>query len=292
MKMRFAQWAIALGLVGATSLVPTVQASPAVYSNLVVNGLMAAASWPGTGSFEIETADEFVPTQTTRVDHATFIGLLPAGALFGSITQIRLEIYRVFPNDSNSGRSPSVPTRVNSPSDVAFAARDSTASQLSFSAAVQNVSFTASNSIGPGGIHASPNQTTGGNGPVTRQAVQFDVDLLTPFLLPADHYFFVPQVQLSNGTFYWLSASRPIRGGGTPFASDLQAWTRDALLDPDWLRIGTDIVGGQTPPTFNMALALNGTAVGAQVPEPAPIALFGLGGVALRAMRGRRARTD
>ena len=198
----------------------------------------------------------------------------------------------MFPNDSNSGRSPWVPTRVNSPSDVTFADCDSTASQLNFSAAVQNVSFTTSNSIGPGGIHASPNQLSGGNGPVTEQAVQFEVDLPTPFLLPADHHFFIPQVQLSHGTFYWLSASRPIRGGGTPFAPDLQAWTRDALLDPDWLRIGTDIVGGQTPPTFNMAFALNGTAVGAQVPEPATVALFGLGGVALLAMRRLRVRPD
>lgn len=153
------------------------------------------------------------------------------------------------------------------------------------------MSFTASNSIGPGGVHASPNQFTGGNGPVTGQEVQFDAGLLTPFLLPADHYFFIPQVQLSNGTFYWLSASRPI-SGGTSFTPDLQAWTRDAMLDPDWLRIGTDIVGGQPSPTVNMAFALNGTAVGAQVPEPALIALFGFGVLALFATRGLRLRPD
>jgi hypothetical protein len=53
-------------------------------------------------------------------------------------------------------------------------------------------------------------------------------------------------VTLANGAqFYWLSASRPISGAGTtPFNPDLQAWTRDANLDPDWLRVGTDIVGG------------------------------------------------
>lgn len=55
---------------------------------------------------------------------------------------------------------------------------------------------------------------------------------------------------------------------------------RDAMLDPDWLRIGTDIVGGTTPPTFNMAFTLNGT-----VPEPATMALMGLGLAA--AMRRR-----
>ena len=76
-------------------------------------------------------------------------------------------------------------------------------------------------------------------------------------------------VSLTNGAqFYWLSASRPITGAGgtTPFptgVTDLQAWTRDAALDPDWLRVGMDIVGGATPPTFNAAFSLDGT-----VPEP------------------------
>jgi len=41
---------------------------------------------------------------------------------------------------------------------------------------------------------------------------------------------------------------------------DLQAWTRDANLDPDWLRIGTDIVGGNPAPTFNGAFSLTGIA--------------------------------
>jgi hypothetical protein len=30
---------------------------------------------------------------------------------------------------------------------------------------------------------------------------------------------------------------------------------------PDWLRIGTDIIGGATPPTFNMAFSLTGETV-------------------------------
>jgi hypothetical protein len=68
------------------------------------------------------------------------------------------------------------------------------------------------------------------------------------------HYFFVPQVQVANGDFLWLSAPKPITGGTGPFAGDLQAWTRDQMLDPDWLRVGTDIVGGATPPTFNLDL--------------------------------------
>src|SRR5262249_44693013 len=63
---------------------------------------------------------------------------------------------------------------------------------------------------------------------------------------------------------------------GTPINPDLQAWIRNANLDPDWLRVGTDIVGGANPPTFNGAFTLNGQ----QVPEPSTLclALFGLGG--------------
>ena len=60
--------------------------------------------------------------------------------------------------------------------------------------------------------------------------MQFSVDFTTPFLLPADHYFFVPQVQLSDGNFLWLSAPKPIGADGTPFPpgfTDLQSWTRD-----------------------------------------------------------------
>ena len=95
----------------------------------------------------------------------------------------------------------------------------------------------------PGGINPIPNQTTGGNGSVAGEEVEISVSFATPFTLPADHYFFVPQVQLNSGDFLWLSAPKPIVSPGTPFAPDLQSWTRDDALDPDWLRVGTDIVG-------------------------------------------------
>lgn len=152
---------------------------------------------------------------------------------------------------------------------------------MTFTTSVLSGTFTALNSVQPGGIHPSPNQTTMGNGPLTGQEVQINLTFTTPFNLPADHFFFVPQVLLTNGgEFYWLSASRPISGPGTtPFpvgVTDLQAWTRDAFLDPDWLRVGTDIVGGATPPTFNTAFSLEGTAI----PEPGSIALV-VAGLAL-----------
>jgi hypothetical protein len=123
------------------------------------------------------------------------------------------------------------------------------------------------------GINALPNQHTGGEGSVTGEEVQFTFTLIGGLNLPADHYFIVPQVQLSNGNSFWLSAPRPITGGTGPFSGDLQAWIRNAALDPDWLRIGTDIVGGTTPPTFNMSFSLNGVAT----PEPSTFLLAATG---------------
>ena len=96
----------------------------------------------------------------------------------------------------------------------------------------------------------------------------------TPFDLPADHSFFIPQVEVTGGEFMWLSAPRPIVAPGTPFPAgqtDLQAWIRDQFLDPDWLRVGTDIVGGTPAPTFNMTFSLTGETV----PEPSSYVLFG-----------------
>jgi len=55
----------------------------------------------------------------------------------------------------------------------------------------------------------------------------------------------------------------------TPIAPDLQSWIRNANLDPDWLRIGTDIVSGSTPPTFNAAFSLSGTTATAPVVQSA-----------------------
>jgi hypothetical protein len=261
-------------------------ATPAVggtiYNNLTPNNLMAIATRPdSTGAFEIETGDDFNLGSRTSINGASFVGLVVPGSGIPSISEVVVEMYRVFPKDSNTVRIPNVPTRTNSPSDVAFDSRDSAASQLTFSSSVLAVTFTALNTVQPGGIHPSPLQTTGGNGPLTGQEVQFDVTFTTPFDLPADHYFFIPQVSLTNdGQFYWLSASRPISGAGTtPFpagVTDLQAWTRDAQLDPDWLRVGMDIVGGTTPPTFNAAFSLTGTAI----PEPSSLLLI-VAGLAL-----------
>jgi hypothetical protein len=251
------------------------------------DGKIATATRPeSAGKFEIESADDFGLTAQTSITGATFTGLLTGGSTIG---QVVVEIYQVFPNDSNVGRTSGppvfsttqVPTRVNSPSDVALDSRDFSSGSLSFQTQALGT-FTANNSVQPGGIHPLPGQTTGGNGAVTGSEVTFSVKFTTPFDLLAGHYFFVPQVEVTeaNGNFFWLSAARPIVPPGTPFPggfTDLQSWTRDQMLDPDWLRVGSDIVGPDpaTGPTFNAAFSLDGVSV------PAPIAGAGLPGLIL-----------
>ena len=219
------------------------------------DGLMAAASRPESpGKIEIEAADDFILASPTLLDHATFTGLLFHGGP-GEIREVRVEIYRVFPNDSDTTRTIHVPTRTNSPSDVALADRSTADGNLQFTARILNSRFQVANSV-IDGIHPSPGQFTGGEGAVAGQEIRFDVEFDPPFDLPADHFFFVPQVQLQGqgGNFLWLSAPRP----GPQFPGDLQMWIRNANLDPDWLRVGTDIVDGASPPTFNGSFSLSG----------------------------------
>ncbi len=213
---------------------------------------------------EIEAADDFFTASPVRINSATFTGLVTGG---GTIGEVVAELYHIFPLDSNTVRPQNVPTRANSPSDVDFATRDSAANTLTFTTQTLAATFTANNSV-LNGINKSPGQNTGGEGAVTGREVQFTVTFTTPFVLPSgDHDFFIPQVQVTGGEFYWLSSARPIVSPGTPFpagVTDLQAWIRNANLDPDWLRVGTDIVGGTTPPTFNGTFSLTGAAI----PEP------------------------
>jgi len=264
-------------------------ATPFVFNTGDPDGKMGTASRPASaGVFGIESADDFVLSQQTKITSASFTGLLTGRATAADIGLVGVEIYRVFPNDSDTTRTPSVPTRVNSPADVAFDTR--TGSGLSFSVSSLG-NFTVSNSVQPGGIHPLPNQTTGGDGAVTGSEVEFAVNFVTPFDLAAGHYFFVPLVEVTGGIgdFLWLSAPKPIVPPGTPFApgnTDLQTWTRDDFLDPDWLRVGTDIVGGLPAPTFNAVFSLSGeSAASGSVPEPGSLFLIAAGSLALLVMR-------
>lgn len=264
-------------------------AAPFFFSTGNVNGQMAIASRPDSpGNIEIEAADDFVLSSQTRITSTSFTGLLRGDDVTASsVTGIAIEIYRLFPKDSTNPPSGKVPTRVNSPSDVAFDTRDSIGGGLSFTGTTLAASFTAANSV-RNGINPLPNQATGGEGAVTGTEVQFNITFSTPFDLPADHYFFVPQVQLDAGDFFWLSSFRPIVPPGTAFTPDLQAWVRNADLDPDWLRVGTDIVGGAPAPTFNAAFTLTGQTP--ELPEPGSLVLFGAAFLGLVGVRAKRTR--
>src|SRR5262245_7368818 len=129
-----------------------------VFSTGNPNDLMAAATRPASGSnFEIETGDDFVLTQHTLITGAAFTGLIPSGASINDIKNVVVEVYRVFPADSNVARTsggptfstPNVPTRVNSPSDVALDDRQFSAGSPGLAAIILNPSFTAQNSVTP-----------------------------------------------------------------------------------------------------------------------------------------------
>ena len=103
-------------------------------------------------------------------------------------------------------------------------------------------SFTANNSvlngINPLNPTPPPGEFTGGELAVTGQEVEFNVLFTTPFVLPADHYFFVPQVELTNGDFFWLSAPRPIVPPGTPFPPGDSPTCRVGYVMGPLIRIG------------------------------------------------------
>ena len=252
--------AICLGLSALLLLPPRVSASSFFFSTGSPDGLIGTLSRPGDGMIQTETADDFDLSDCVLINQATFTGLLPSGAPLSDINRVEVEIYHVFPVDSDTSRTPAVVTRVNSPSDVEInaATRDSLNNSLSSSAMLENAMFTVVNSV-VDKILPAPNQFTMGEGQVTGEEVTITVTFNPPILLVADHYFFRPEVGLtSGGNFLWLSAPKPILAPGTPFppgATDLQSWIRNDLLAPDWSRIGADITH-QGP--FNASFSLTG----------------------------------
>jgi hypothetical protein len=234
----------------------TASAGTFFFSTGAPDGRIASASYPeGRGKTEHESADDFILTGRTVLQTASFTGVLFHGGP-GEGREVNVELYHLFPQDSNPTRPPQVPTRMNSPADEAFDARSSADGTLRFAVTVLSPNIGVANSV-IDGINASPAQRTGGEGPVAGQEVRIDVVFERPFDLPADHYFLVPQVLLEGvgGHFLWLSAPHP------QFAGDLQMWVRKAELAPDWLRVGKDIVDGNPSPTFDGSFSLSGQTI-------------------------------
>jgi hypothetical protein len=282
---------ILLVIVGGSFIAAGINAQ-VLYNNDFPTNQIASATRPQSGSqFEIEAADDFLLPLGGRITGATFTGLAPQGFDVSNIGNVVVEIYRVFPNDSNVNRTsgpptfstPNVPTRVNSPSDVAFDSRES-GTDLTFTPSVVNPTFMVNNSVQPDGIHLA----TGGDLSFTGEEIHFVVDFTKAFNLLPGHYFFVPQVELTgtDGSFLWLSATRPLVPPSSVFAPDLQSWTRDGTIEPDWMRIGTDIVGGSPAPTFNASFSISGT-----VPDSGSTLFLLSSAVAIVFLLRRRART-
>jgi len=221
------------------------------------DGLIGAASRRASpGKLETETADDFTLDQTTVIRRATIVGLVPPGTEPQDIKEVEVEVYHVFPLDSAIPPSGKVPSRANSPSDVEIgtATRAGNSGTLTFSTTVLNSNSGVGNTV----VNNLKVATTppGGEGSRAGEEVEITITFTTPIILPTGHYFFRPEVLLTNGDFLYLSAPKVI-----PAPKDLQAWIRNSNLAPDWLRIGTDIVGGATAPTFNMTFSLAGEAV-------------------------------
>jgi hypothetical protein len=266
-----AKLALGLTLIALLSLAPRASADSffsTFFSTGDPDGKIGTLSRPASAMLvQTETADDFVLSQSMIINQATFTGLLPSGA---SIDDVEVEIYHVFPVDSDTTRTINVNTRLNSPSDVEInnATRDSLTNSLSFKATEVSPSFAVLNSV-INGIFKSPGQFTGGEGPVIPpgEEVSITVTFNPPIALPADHYFFRPEVGLDNGNFLWLSAPKPIVAPGTPFTPDLQSWIRNDNLVPDWSRIGTDIT--HTGP-FNASFSLSGETIEQRIEELVP----------------------
>jgi hypothetical protein len=210
-------------------------------------GALTRRSSPG--KLETETADDFALEQTTAIRQAVITGIIiPSGTALANISQVEVELYHVFPLDSDTSRTITVPTRVNSPGDVeiASATRDSFANTLSFSSTLRAANFTVANSV-VNGINKKPGQSTLGEGAKTGEEVVITISFTTPIILPAGHYFFRPEVLVTGGDFLYLSApgrsSRPERHS---------RWTsrtcKPGSATRRWLRIGF-----ASAPTSSMA---------------------------------------
>src|SRR5262249_27123210 len=139
-------------------LEPRMQPSVFTFATDAPDGRIGTITEPANAhnsQVEYESADDFILPTETKLTHAAFTGLRTGGATPGDMSNVVIEIYRVFPNDPDVGRTSgppvfsteNVPTRVNSPSDVAFDSKNSASDELKFHASVIDSNFTTEFSV-------------------------------------------------------------------------------------------------------------------------------------------------
>jgi len=260
--MNFRMGLVAAMMTGSMAFATAASADVFFFTSGSADGRLGALSRSGTPEkVETETADDFILDRTTVISGATITGLV-INASAANISNVEVELYHVFPLDSDPTRTSRVASRTNSPSDneIDAATRDGSDGTLGFSANRLATGFAVANTV-INGINPSPSRTRG-EGSATGDEVQITIAFTKPIVLPAGHYFFRPEVAVAGGDFLYVSAPR---SPGVPFVGDLQAWIRNSRLAPDWLRIGTDIIGtdivGGAAPTFNMTFSLSGNTI-------------------------------
>src|SRR5262245_53402685 len=89
------------------------QPSVFLFSTGTPDGKVATIAEPAsahTSQVEYESADDFVLGTETVLQRASFTGLLTGGATPKDVSNLVVEIYRVFPNDSDVSRTSGPPT--------------------------------------------------------------------------------------------------------------------------------------------------------------------------------------
>src|SRR6266700_3908391 len=197
---------LVLGVLATASL----WAQPFSFTPGAPDGRLGALSRRASpGKLETETADDFILQQTTVINKATIIGLVPQGTSLDNIKDVEIEMYHVFPGDSAFPPSGNVPSRVNSPSDVEIgtATRAKSSGSLTFTASALNSNFFVANTV-VNGINKLPNVVrTMGEGPAMGDEVKIDITFTSPIILEQGHYFFRPAALLVSRDFLYLSAA-------------------------------------------------------------------------------------
>jgi len=103
--MRLRVSLIAATLIIGIWLATSAWAAPFFFSTGNPDGRLGALSQrPSPGQLETETADDFLLTQTAVIAQATITGLIPLGAPLANISNVEVELYHIFPQDSRHAR--------------------------------------------------------------------------------------------------------------------------------------------------------------------------------------------